>query len=273
VGNRFLATHRGPPELYNLLGTACQMIGRLNRAEELFQEMVRQYPENSSSYYKLGLHYGYVKKYDAALRELKHALKISPDHPDILKALSVAYRQKGDINKAIETAEKIVQLQSQNPKETFYLAALYEAGARPQEAIRLYKMTLELDPRYVPALNNLAMQLSAAGNLSEARPYAMQACNLEPKNGTILDTCGWILYQMGEVKNASAWLQKAVDLTPSNPTLHYHFGMVLYKMHQPGEALKEFEKSLALSDHFPDRPLVLEMRKKLSLPPRKAPTN
>lgn len=78
------------------------------------------------------------------------------------------------------------------------------------EAERLYRKAIELDPKHTLAYNNLAYLLAEnSKSLDEAVFLAEQAALIEPTNPFILDTLGYALLQQGKYKRAADTLERA----------------------------------------------------------------
>jgi tetratricopeptide (TPR) repeat protein len=237
-------------ESYELLASAYQMSDQFDLAEPIFKEMVLKFPDKAYPVYRLGVFYGYVKKYDQAISELKKALAMSPEDPAILKALSIAYNQKGERVSAIEIARTITKLRPKSIPDKFYLAALTQDAHRDKEAIVLYREILAQNPNHLGALNNLAVVLSDGGRTEEALQVSQKAMLEGPENGFILDTHGWILFKQNKYQESLAVLNKSLSLSPNNPVTMYHVATVYNALHNTQAAKENLEKALSVSNDF-----------------------
>lgn len=238
------------PKTYDLLGSALQMNGELDQAEAVFEKMQEKYPDRPFSNYRLGLFYGFSRKYEMAIFHLKKADALAPGDPLILKALAVAYRQKGDLENAVEVAEKIVKSDPANMAEKIHLATLYEAVGRDEDATALYQDVVTVEPDHVLALNNLAVIYSQKNQLGDALNLAGKAVSLAPDNSSILDTYGWILFKTGDIEKALEILKTGAESAGDNPTIFYHLGAVYQALGDNPAARESLEKALNLSQNF-----------------------
>jgi tetratricopeptide (TPR) repeat protein len=241
------------PQIYDLLGSAYQISGQLDLAEKTFQEMCRKYTQNAFASYRTGLFYGFIKNYDMAISKFENGLRISPEDPLLLKALSVAYNQNGDSDEAIETAGKILELFPENLDSKFYLATLCQDAKRDKKAIELYEDIISRKPDHVLALNNLADMLSESEDLrrlDRAHDLAQKAVSAAPENGMVLDTLGWIFYKKKNYQQALDTLEKSVSILPENPIALYHLGAVQNVLGNREESKKNLEMALTISPNF-----------------------
>jgi tetratricopeptide (TPR) repeat protein len=251
-----------PPKIYDLLGSAYQMNGQLDLAERTFQQMCKKFPRDPFSFYRLGLFYGFVKKYDQSVSQLEKAVSMRPEDAVVLKALSLAYNGKGDRLKAIQTAGKIAKIRPKSIDDKFYLAALYQDADKNEDAKQVYRSILSQKPDHALALNNLADILCEDGELNEAQELAEQAVTIAPDNGMVQDTYGWVLFKRKKNKEALKALNKSASLLPNNPTVLYHLGAVYHAEGNTGEARKNIEKALSVSQDFKEAEEARKLLKK-----------
>ena len=76
------------------------------------------------------------------------------DDAQVCSFLGAAYDQKGDKVHAIHAFEECLRL-NETPKAYYNLAVVYESVHRIDEAVREYKMAVELDPNYALAAQAL----------------------------------------------------------------------------------------------------------------------
>ena len=80
-----------------------------------------------------------------------------------------------------------------------------------KEAYKFYKKALEINPRYVPVLNNYAYYLSEEKRqLRKALEMSRITIEEEPDNATYLDTYGWILYLLKRPEEAKPYFKHAM---------------------------------------------------------------
>ncbi len=102
-------------------------------------------------------------KVSEAIAELERALSLDPEDPKLHCYLGVAYNAVPDKLHAIHHFEECVRIE-ESPKAYYNLGLVYESVNRIDEAVRQYRMALELDPNYAnaqQALNNLHERFEA----------------------------------------------------------------------------------------------------------------
>lgn len=250
IYQEFTQSKSADPRDYDMLGTAYQISGQLGAAEETFTQMRQKFPKNSFSFYRSGLFYGFLKDYDQAILQFSQALLLEPKNCSVLKALSVAYNQQGEKEKALNTARKIVEIRPDSAEDQFYLATLYQDEGRNMEAIQLYKTVILQSPEHILSHNNLAVLLLEEGKSKEAQELAEKAALLAPENPMVLDTLGWILYKNKDYVRALETLNKAASLMSTNPVILYHLGAAQHASGSLTAARQNLERALRISQEF-----------------------
>ncbi len=132
------------------------------RREELFHHILEERPSSSQVSKQISLEAIQNGDYDFALNELKKALSVNPDYPDLHNLLGIAYANKGMTDDAVVEFETALKIHPNYLKAHLNIAlTLYEKDAREKAMIHLEKV-LTLDPE-----NELARNL-----LNELQPVA-----------------------------------------------------------------------------------------------------
>jgi Tfp pilus assembly protein PilF len=133
-----------------------------------------------------------------------------------------------------------------------YLAEVYLADGQTRSAIEQYEIILQQNPKYMPAMNNLATAYQQEKN-PLALEYAEKAYKIAPDNPAIMDTLGWILVEQDNTGRGLPLLRKAVSLAPEVGEIRYHFAAGLVKAGDNSKARKELEILLSSDKGFPSR--------------------
>ena len=119
-------------------------------------------------------------QFEEAIHVLEQVAKSDPDDPQVHTYLGAAYYQKGDRLHAIYEFEESLRLQ-ETPKSYYNLGKVYEEVHRVDEAIRQYRMAVEMDASYAPAREALD-RLHTQFEKEHPRPEAAQTapCAAQP---------------------------------------------------------------------------------------------
>lgn len=124
---------------------------------------------------------------------------------------------RDDVSGAREALEETVRLAPRSVIAQQQLGGLYERERRWDDAIACYRAILDVQPRDVVALNNLAYALAEHKQRpGDALPYAERAQALAPREGSVADTLALTYHLLGRTADAVRFSNLAASLAPSN---------------------------------------------------------
>ncbi|MGR3811512.1 tetratricopeptide repeat protein [Jiulongibacter sp. NS-SX5] len=162
-----------------------------------------------------------------------------------------------DFNEAIYALEEAQFLSFNNETLSKHIHTLmgdsYAQMKEYADAERAYNSALEIDPNYIPALNNASYYLAIQGkNLEKAEQMAKKLIELEPKNLEFNDTYAWVLFKKGNYQGAEAHLRPfVISGNVKNGTALEHYGDILSKLQRPDEALQFWNLAKNSKQHSP----------------------
>jgi tetratricopeptide (TPR) repeat protein len=186
-----------------------------------------------------------------------------------LLARATGQLARDDRAAALETFQRAIALHPTSVGLRLQLATVHEGAREFDAAIAQYREILELQPRNVAALNNLAYGLAVhRGALDEALPLARQAVALRPAEPLILDTLAWIEHLSGDHESAARRLADAVRLNPALAEVRLHAAIVFAATGAMARAASELKEAIRLNPEYASSPEVIELKKKLSSTPQ-----
>jgi len=131
------------------------------------------------------------------------------------------------------------------------LGIIYDTQKKYDKAKEQYQKALKINPKFVPAANNLAYLYAEKGeNIDEALNLAQSAKEQFPDDPHISDTLGWIYYKKNVFTLAITYLKEASGKIPDQSMMRYHLGMAYYKNGDKELAKIELRKALELDPKF-----------------------
>jgi tetratricopeptide (TPR) repeat protein len=181
-------------------------------------------------------------------REALVALAARGDSASALAAAQ-AWQRLEHNEESIPILEKLVAAKPDTVVAHFLLGAAYERTGQRQKGVASLRRVLELQPDFHAALNYLGYTLAEAGeNLDEALRLVRRAVALDPDNGSYVDSLGWTYYRLGRHEQARGYLERAARLEPTDATLHEHLGDVYVALGQNDRARAAYQRALELGD-------------------------
>lgn len=225
--------------------------GNIENAIAISREIQKQHKKSPVGYIAEGDLLMQQKNAALAVKAYEHAFAMVKNQPLMLK-LHASLRQAG---RGKEATSRLIQWVKENPSDAplrMYLAQVYLADGQTRSAIEQYEAVLQQNPKYMPAMNNLATAYQQEKN-PMAVEYAEKAYQIAPDNPAIMDTLGWILIEQGNTARGLQLLQKAVSRAPDAEEIRYHFAAGLAKSGDKAKARTELETLLSSGRSFPSR--------------------
>ncbi len=194
--------------------------GELAVAENLYRQILAQWPDDPMALQLLGVVYHQRDQNEAAEPLIRRALRISPD-------LAQAHSNLGNV---------------------------LVAQGRPREAIACFRRAVRLDARMAMAWNNLANLLSDAGDNTPALQAYRRAIELDPTYAEAWSNLSTVLLEEWQIEQSIAAARRAIQLKPDCASAYLHLGNALAAQCQPQEALAAHRQAL---HHRPDYPEAL----------------
>jgi tetratricopeptide (TPR) repeat protein len=190
------------------------------------------------------------KDYDAMMEECLQALKINPNLPDAYHHLGIAYRRKGQLDKAIVQYKKMLQIQPNLPEVHYNLGIAYMKKEEYGEAIREYDIAIELYPFYAKAYLNLGYVYLQQGLANRAIAECEKALELYPLLAEAYLTKGSALILKEQYTEAEAYSRTALGINPELSGAHNNLGTIYMNKNMKEQAIDAFEKSLQLNPEY-----------------------
>ena len=116
---------------------------------------------------------------------------------------------------------------SDRPETHLNLGLLEIREGHTDQAEAEYRTALRLDPRFVPAMVNLADLDRGRGLDDQGTALLRQAVALEPDNADAHHALGLLLVRQHQYPEARAELRRATELAPANPRYAYVYAIAL----------------------------------------------
>lgn len=244
--------------LTRYLGILQQQQQELQQANQLFETLFEQYPNNT----QLNMIYGNVlmlqNDKEGAMEQFEIYTRDNPDDPAGYDQMIRIALPDEDMEKIREITTEALKHLPQEPQFYYYLGAVYYQQKNYQEALQTfeeglknavisnpllesdfhgqigdlnyflgnketafqsYEKALKLNPQNLSVLNNYSYYLSLEKkDLDKAEQMSGITIKAEPMNPTFLDTYGWVLYEQGSYVMAKIYIEKAIEYSKENPS-------------------------------------------------------
>jgi lipopolysaccharide assembly protein B len=220
-----------------------------------------------SPHYMLGLNFLVANQIDQAIDELSKAAQSAGDPLEIHLILGNLYREKGQVGRAIQEHQGLLQRPKLRKLEhanvLLCLGLDYRSGGFVDRAIEAFTEVLKLDPQNRYALSNLEKLHEDQHQWDEAYAVRQRLAALSgpqdggpdsPRHNEILafleNEFGQAALKRGDYREAARRFQAAIERDGRNVPAHLSLGDVRYHEGQLAEAIAAWER---LVESSPER--------------------
>jgi tetratricopeptide (TPR) repeat protein len=230
-----------------------------DKAKELFDTLIKAEPNDPTPVMTMGQLLRKEKRWTEVNQLLSLWRTTNPKDAETATNMARILAGSGD-KEALQMAEdQLRMILDPNPESVstlVLLGMLMQDAGRNEEASRLNRRILELDPNNVIAINNLAWMLCDQASpspeaIKEALDLANRGLKLVPDYMDLLDTRGVVYYKSGDMEKAEADLLKCIELLPVNSPQsaapHFHLARAYAATNRRTQALEHLKVGLNLN--------------------------
>ena len=135
---------------------------------------------------------------------------------------------------------------SDQARAKFLQALLAQNKSNNEQALTLFRETIQLDPTNARYHNGLSVALHNLKRYEDSLVEVQATINLEPDNAKYHNSLGVTLHALKRYQEALTATQKAIDLEPDNAEYHNDLGTTLHAIKQYEEALIATKKAIEI---------------------------
>ena len=216
-----------------------------------------------SPHYILGLNFLVANQIDPAIEELTRAAAVAGDPLEIRLILGNLYREKGQVGRAIQEHQSLLQRPSLRKLEQanvlLCLGLDYKSGGFVDRALEAFVDVIRLDPQNQYALTNLEKLYEEQHQWGDAYATRQKLAKRDdpenqPRHQSILafleNELGTQALKRKEYQDAARHFEAAIDLDPTNTPARLNLGDVHLGLGNTAAAVEAWER---LIERSPDR--------------------
>jgi tetratricopeptide (TPR) repeat protein len=234
---------------------------KFDDAEQLLVEKIEQgAPAPRLLTFLAGVFFQDGKYLNAAIA-LKKAEAIEPLAENDRFLLVLTYVTLNHRDWARPEIETLIRNFPRNPLYPYWLGRLDYDAMHFEAAERNFNRTLELDPVFMRAYDNLGLTQEALGKFDKAIGTYEQAIRLNrnrtPSSPWPPLNLGALFVKLNRLEEAEKVLRESLSYDPEFPQAHYQLGLALEKQKKDLEALASLEAAIQLDPDYPEPHFVL----------------
>ncbi|KAK6299278.1 hypothetical protein J4Q44_G00307880 [Coregonus suidteri] len=217
---------------------------RLDRSAHFSTLAIKQNPMLAEAYSNLGNVYKERGQLQEAIEHYRHALRLKPDFIDGYINLAAALVAAGDMEGAVQAYVSALQYNPDLYCVRSDLGNLLKALGRLEEA--------KVFPEFAAAHSNLASVLQQQGKLQEALMHYKEAIRISPTFADAYSNMGNTLKEMQDVQGALQCYTRAIQINPAFADAHSNLASIHKDSGNIPEAIASYRTALKLKPDFPD---------------------
>ncbi|MBR1132557.1 tetratricopeptide repeat protein [Bradyrhizobium iriomotense] len=221
--------------------------GRLDEAENLCREILKEVPDHFHATHLLGL-----LAFDGGWLEdaqflLERATMLDPRSPDARSNLGAVYFSLEKYKDARACQEKAIALKPNCPITLTNLGNTMLHLGQAKEAIELHERAIRLKPDYADAFCNRGMAELMIGQFERAGQNFERALSLQPRHAEAIAGRGMVSLELRHFEAAEAALDAALALKPGSARILVQRGRLYLTLSRLQQAAADFDAALAQS--------------------------
>ncbi|XP_042463676.1 probable UDP-N-acetylglucosamine--peptide N-acetylglucosaminyltransferase SEC [Zingiber officinale] len=218
--------------------------GNYNKALEYSNDVYIKNPKRTDNLLLLGAIYYQLQDFDACIAKNQEALAIDPHFPECYGNMANAWKEKGDINLAIQLYQTALKLRPNFADAWSNLASAYTRIGRLNDAAQCCRHALALNPRLVDAHSNLGNLMKAQGLYQEAYNCYLEALRVQPTFAIAWSNLAGLLMEVGDPDRALLYYKEAVKLKPKFADAYLNLGNVYKSLRMPQDAILCYQHAI-----------------------------
>lgn len=228
------------------LGLAYEQLGRGPLAEAMFRKVLELQPDHADAHLNLGLKLAASGRFEVALASMTEALRLAPDDLRARQGLAMVLTRLDRPLDAVPHFEAIVRLDPDSSEARLNLGIALAEGGRQEDALGAFRVAVRLAPETSRPHYNVGRVLHDMGRTAEARQALEQALRVGRSFPPALHLLGQIERAAGNDDRAVELLRSATVADSENSLVHYDLGLALAQSGSPELAVPHFERALEL---------------------------
>jgi tetratricopeptide (TPR) repeat protein len=227
-----------------------QKAGRLMEAERIYQQILRDEPQNADALHLVGVLEGQRGNNDLAIERLRRSVELNPKLAAAWRNLGAILSVKGQFREKSAALEQLLQTNHGNLDAHPEVVAHFRADPNLQQAITVLNEAIRLRPEFAEAHNDLGNVLAAMNRTDEAIAAYSKAIKFAPQFANAHYGLGNMLSRKGNSENALVALERATALKPQFADAHLNMGNVLRHLGRREEAMAAYRRAIVANPNL-----------------------
>lgn len=244
-------------EVWHLLGLIAYQSGDLPAAERALKQAVQLRPGVPEFQINLGHVLRDSNQPRQAVRHYEKALK-KQDSTDLRLWLAGALRDSGQAAKARQQLKQALRLAPEHPQIWYQLGLLAQSLQDLPEALAAYQQAMRYAPGFAQAFHNAGFVLQQLARPDEAFAHYRRALELKPDYVQAAYNLGLLFESRQDTAQAASCYARALQMDPTFTLAALNWSHLLADS-RPAEAIQLLEQMLAMPQNQSETELWLQL--------------
>ncbi|KAL9652235.1 hypothetical protein ABK040_011895 [Willaertia magna] len=217
------------------------------KAELFFKKNLELYPNNYLSHIDLGDFYFTCGKYDLQIEVFNNYLKTHEPDGMILFYLGFGYGLSGNVDKAIECGEQVIDMYPYSFIGPVLVIFSYNCSGDAEAALDYYN-NLNIFMKNNELVTFMTASALKNENVDEAIELFEKCYQLNPEYEEVTFQLGEYYYNIKDYNLATNYLLKTLEINPGHESAHNWIGLCYYNEGNYQTAIGYFQKAFDLSN-------------------------
>ena len=219
---------------------------KFDDAIKICLSLTETYPSSALLNINLGQCYFELGQIEPAIESYEKAIEIRPQWAVGFVMLGQIHSAQGNPDQAIENLKKAIAIEPECAEIHLNMGTALNAIGDYEKAIKSYKKAIKINPLNSNSYYNMAMALREQGDLDGAIESYKRAIHIDPNCADTYNNIGNIYNDAGDLDCATEHYQTAIKLDPVYVAAHHNLGVSLESQGKTDAAVKSFKEVLRL---------------------------
>ena len=224
--------------------------GQLQRAEQIYQQVLQISPRNADALNLLGFLAYQVGRCEVAANLIAKAIEVDSKQYIFFINLGLVRQEQGELDKSIEAYHKAIEINPDDSDVYNNLGNTLQEQGELDKSIEAYHKAIEINPNDSDVYNNLGNTLQGQGELDKSIEAYHKAIEINPNDARIYYNLGAAQKKQGKLDNAIQTYQQAIEINPDDAEIYNSLGTTLQKQEKLDQAIQVYHRALEINPNY-----------------------
>ena len=234
----------------NLLGFLAYQVGRCEVAANLIAKAIEVDSKQYIFFINLGLVRQEQGELDKSIEAYHKAIEINPNDSDVYNNLGNTLQEQGELDKSIEAYYKAIEINPNDARIYYNLGAAQKKQGKLDNAIQTYQQAIEINPDDAEIYNSLGTTLQKQEKLDQAIQVYRRALEINPNYSEAFYNLGLALQEQGELDQAIQAYHRALEINPNYSEAYNNLGIALKEQENLDDAIQAYHRALEINPNY-----------------------